>query len=171
MKKLLVSFTAVIALLFVSSGAFAADAPLKIGVIDLQKIMQKSSQVAAMSSQLEKRFKPKQQAILSARKALQEQAEKLNRNAAVMSEGDRTKLQNKIIADRANLQSSEISFQQEVNAAQTQETQKFMQKLRGVLSQLAKSGSYTLIMIKQGLPYVDDKFDITDMVLAALEKR
>ena len=72
MKKLLVSFTAVIALLLVSSGVFAADAaPLKIGVIDLQKIMQKSSQVAAISSQLEKRFKPKQQAILADRKSVQ----------------------------------------------------------------------------------------------------
>jgi outer membrane protein len=171
MKKLFTSFAVAIALLFATSFAFAADTTLKLGVIDMQKIMQKSSQVAAISSQLEKRFKPKQQAILAARKALQEQVEKLNRNTAVMSEGDRTKLQNKIIADRANLQSSEISFQQEVTAAQTQETQKFMQKLKGVLSQVAKNENYTLIMIKQGIPYVDDKLDITDIVLTALEKR
>jgi outer membrane protein len=174
MKKLLVSLTAA-AFFLVASDVFAAPAPspttLKIGVVDLQRIMQKSSQVAAIASQLEKRFKPRQQNILAARKALQDQAEKLNRNASVMREGDRTKLQNKIIADRANLQSSEISFQQEVNAAQTQETQKFMQKLRGILTQIAKSGSYTMIMIKQGIPYVDDKLDITDAVLTALEKR
>jgi Skp family chaperone for outer membrane proteins len=133
--------------------------------------MQKSSQVAAISSQLEKRFKPKQQNILATRKVLQEEADKLSRNSTVMSENDRTKLQNKIIAERANLQTTEISFQQELNAAQTQETQKFMQKLKGVLGEFAKKGNYTLIMIKQGLPYVDDRFDITDTVLAALEKR
>ena len=88
-----------------------------------------------------------------------------------MSEAERTKLQTKIIAERANLQTTEISFQQELNAAQTQETQKFMQKLRGVLGDLAKKGNYTVILIKQGLPYVDDKLDITDTVLTSLEKR
>src|SRR5262249_32945014 len=106
MKKLLISFTAVIAFLFVAPGAFAADTPLKIGVIDLQKIMLKSSQVAAISSQLEKRFKPKQQAILADRKSVQEQADKLARNATTMSEAERTKLQTKIIAERANLQTT-----------------------------------------------------------------
>lgn len=171
MKKLIVSLVVTTSLLFAGSNVLAADASIKVGVIDLQKIMQKSSEVAAISKDLEKRFKPRQQTILAARKSLQEEAEKLNRNASVMSEGDRTKLQNRIIADRANLQSSEISFQQEVNAAQTKETQKFMQKLRSVLSGVAKNGSYTLIMIKQGLPYVDDKLEITDTVLSALEKR
>lgn len=171
MKKSLVSFAAATALLFVTSSVFAAEASPKIGVIDLQKIMQKSSQVAAITGQLEKRFKPKQQTLLAARKALQEEEEKFHRNAAVMSEGDRANLQTKIIADRANLQNSEMSFQREVNTVQTQETQKFMQKLKSILTQVAKNGSYTLIMVKQGIPYVDDKLDMTDTVLAALEKR
>lgn len=172
MMKKLALFSCSIAFSLFSNFVFAADtsAPLKIAVIDLQKIMQKSSEVAAVNSQLEKRFKPKQQNILSSRKALQEEIEKTTRNSAVMSEGDRTKLQNKIIADRANLQSAEISFQQEVNAAQTQETQKFMRKLRDRVAEVARNGNFTLIMVKQGIPYVDDKLDVTDTVLGLLEK-
>ena len=172
-KKLAISLFTTVALLLPATSCFAADAqaPLKIGVIDLQKIMQKSSQVAAINSQLEKRFKPKQQVILASRKSLQEEVEKLNRNTAVMSESDRTKLQNKVIAERANLQSAEISFQQEVNGAQNQETQKFMGKLRDKVAQAAHNGNYTMIMVKQGLPYVDDKLDITDVVLNMLEKK
>lgn len=170
-KKLIVPLMIIMGLM-TAPFAFAADAPLKIGVIDLQKIMQKSSQIAAIRSQLEKQFKPKQQSILAARKALQDEAEKLNRNSAVMSESDRTKLQNKIIADRANLQSSEISYQQELSSAETQETQKFMQKLKDVVAQVARKGGYTMIMVKQGIPYVDDKqLDVTDAVLAVLEKK
>lgn len=173
MKKLLTSLMLTTLLSLTAGSALAAEAPLKIGVIDLQKIMQKSSQVIAIGNQLEKRFKPKQQSILAARKALQEEAEKSNRNSATMSDVDRTKLQNKIIADKANLQSSEISYQQEVNAAQTQEMQKFMKHLQEVLNQVAKNGNYTLIMVKQGIgiPYVDQRLDITDTVLASLENK
>lgn len=169
-KKLPVPFLALLVSLL-SSSVFAADAPLKIGVIDLQKIMQKSSQVIAINNQLEKRFKSKQQNILASRKMLQEEAEKLDRNSAVLSQTERSKLQNKIIADRANLQSTEISYQQEVNSVQSQETQKFMRKLKDVVTQVAQSGGYTLIMIKQGIPYVSDKLDVTDSVLAILEKK
>ena len=90
MKKLIVSVVVTTALFLLDQMClqrmFATGAPIKIGVIDLQKIMQKSSQVAAISRQLEKRFKPRQQTILAARKSLQEEAEKLHRNASVMSE-------------------------------------------------------------------------------------
>lgn len=174
MKKIITPFLVTIIGLLVTQFAFAANPapndPLKIGVVDLQKIMQKSSQVAAINSQLEKRFKPRQQTILASRKALQEEAEKLTRNTAVMSETDRSKLQNKLIADRATLQTAEISYQQEVTNAQTQETKKFMSKLKDVVTQVAQSGGYTLIMVKQGVPYVNDKLDVTDTILAALEK-
>lgn len=173
-KKLLTPFLVTIVGLLVMQVAFAANpnpsAPLKIGVVDLQKIMQKSSQVAAINNQLEKRFKPRQQAILASRKALQQKAEKLSRNAAVMSETDRAKLQNELIAERANLQTTEVSYQQDVTADQTKETQNFMRKLKNVVTQVAQSGGYTLIMVKQGVPYVDDKLEVTDAVLAALEK-
>jgi outer membrane protein len=172
-KKLAVSLSVALACLVISASVFAGDvqAPLKIAVIDLQKIMKKSSQVAAINSQLEKQFKPKQQNILVSRKTLQEEVEKLNRNSAVMSDSDRTKLQNKIIAERANLQSAEISFQQELNSAQGQETQKFMRKLKEQVTQVAHNGNYTMIMVKQGIPYVDDKLDVTDAVLNMLEKK
>jgi outer membrane protein len=169
-KKLNASLLVILVSLL-SPCVFAADAPLKIGVIDLQKIMQKSSQVIAINSQLEKRFKSKQQNILASRKMLQEEAEKLDRNSAVMTQAERTTLQNKIIADRANLQSTEISYQQEVNSVQSQETQKFMRKLKDVVTQVAQSGGYTLIMIKQGIPYVKDNLDVTDSVLTILEKK
>jgi outer membrane protein len=170
MKKITQPLLAALLYLFTASSVLAADT-LKIGVVDLQKVMQKSSQVAAVNSQLEKQFKPKQQAIVNASKTVREEIEKLDRNSAVMSEGDRTKLHNKIIADKANLQSSEISFQQEVKAAQEREMQKIMKKLKEVIEQVAKNGGYSLIMVKQGVPYVNENLDVTDAVIKTLEKR
>lgn len=173
MKKLVAVCCSIFMCLFISTASSAALPPpsFKMGIIDLEKVMKQSSQFAAMNRDLEKRFKSKQQNILASHKALQEAAEKLNRNGPLMSDTDRAKLQNKIIADRANLQSAEISFRQEVNAVQGEEMRKFMAKLKNEATKLSRNENYTMIAFKQGALYVDDRLDVTDTILAMLEKR
>lgn len=176
MRKLLLSvFTA--AALITSGASFAATAPapagttLKIGVIDVQVILQKSPQIAAINSQLTKQFKPRQDKIVAAQKDLQAEVDKLNKNANVMSDADRNKLQDQVIADKANVQGMAISFQRDLQQAQSKAMQDFMNQLTAVVNDVAKKDGYDLILQRAGVPYANNSLDVTQQVLQALDKK
>lgn len=166
MKKI---FSAVLAVALSFCFANVALAETKIGVIDLQKVMQKSSQVAAINAQLEKDFKPRQEKLVGMQKDLQAEMDKLNREGAVMSPSDRTKLQNKVAGDRANFQKMADSFQQELSTAQNQAMQKFMQKVVDAIKAVSANGKYDMVLLKAAVPYMDPKFDVTDEVIKQIK--
>lgn len=157
---------------FASSTSFAdnANGGIKIGVINVQSIMQKSPMVAQLNKQLQSQFQPRQDQLVKAQNDLQSEVDKLNKNGAVMSNADRSQLQDKIIADRANLQGMSQSFQQDLNSAQSQAMQQFMVKLQAAVNTVATTGKYDLILQRSGTPYVSSALDITDQVLTQLPK-
>ncbi len=146
------------------------QAALRIGVINVQQIMQKSPMAVALNKSLKDQFQPRQAELVNAQSNLQAEVDKLNKNGAVMSNSDRSALQDKIIADRANLQGMSQSFQQDLNAAQTQAMQQFMTKLQSAVNAVAAAGKYDLILQRSGTPYVSSALDVTDQVLAQLAK-
>lgn len=165
--KLLLSITTAIALLFVTT--FASADNLKVAVLDVQQILQKSSKMAAINDQLTKQFKPRQDKLAAAQKVLQDESDDLNKNAATMNANDRNKLQDKIIADKANFEGMAVSFRRDLAAAQNQDLQGFMAKLTGVVNGIAKSDNYDLILQRSGVPFAKDSLDITNQVLKALD--
>lgn len=169
MKKLASLVVVSLFALVFNQAALAADAGMQIGVIDLQKIMQKSSQVAAINAQLEKEFKPRQQKLIGAQKNLQAEMDKLNKDAAVLSNADRIKLQDKVAADRADFQKMADSFQQDLTAAQNQAMQKFMQKVITAVNSVAASQKYDMILLKAAVPYLNPKYDTTDAVISQIK--
>jgi outer membrane protein len=165
MKKLLLTLVSACVLLSVTN-VFADST--KIGVIDVREIMQKSPQVAALNAKLTKEFQPRQGKIQAAQKTLQAEIDNLNRNGTTMSDADRNKLQDQIIADRSNVQGMILAFQRDVNTEQTQDMQGFIQKLKTAVDDVAKKGNYDLILQRAGVPYVSPSLDITNQVLAEL---
>ena len=59
--------------------------------------------IVALNKQLKDQFQPRQDALVKAQTDLQSEIDKLNKNGAVMNTADRSQLQDKIIADRAEL--------------------------------------------------------------------
>lgn len=172
MRKLFKMIIPALFVLVASTAAFAdnANSGIKVGVINVQSIMQKSPMVAQLNKQLQAQFQPRQDQLVKAQNDLQAEVDKLNKNGAVMSNADRSALQDKIIADRANLQGLSQSFQQDLNSAQSQAMQQFMGKLQAAVNTVAANGKYDLILQRSGTPYVSNALDVTDQVLAQLPK-
>jgi outer membrane protein len=171
MRKLLLSVITAASLFASAAIAAPATTNLKLGVIDVQQILQKSPQIAAINNQLTKEFKPRQDKIVAAQKDLQAEADKLNKNGSTMSDADRNKLQDQIIADKANVQGMAISFQRDLQQAQNKAMQDFMNQLTGVVNDVAKKNGYDLILQRAGVPYANNNLDITAQVLQELNKK
>jgi outer membrane protein len=161
MNKWLSIITAGVLTLMV--GSAYADT-LKIGVVDMNQILQKSPLMISLNDGLNKQFKPRQEEINNASKSLQEEMYNLN-SATNMSADDRSKLQNKIITDKANVDVMTTTFQKDLAIAKDQASQKFMTKLADVINKVAKDGRYDLIEQRTNLLYLNTSLDITPQIL------
>lgn len=143
--------------------SYAADA-LKIGVVDMNQILQKSPLMISLNDGLNKQFKSRQDEINTAQKQLQEELYQLN-SSTTMSQEDRSKLQNKIINDKANVDVMTTTFQKDLAIAKDAASQKFMTKLAEVINKVAKDGRYDIIEQRTNLLYINTSLDITPQVL------
>ncbi len=160
MKKIL---SIILFCIFISTAVFAADT-LKIGIVDMNQVIQKSPLMISLNDDLSKKFKPRQDEINAANQKLQDSVSKLNTSANLSSD-ERSKLQNKILSDKANVQILSASFERDITIAKDQSLQKFMSKLTNVIGKIAKDGNFDLIEQQTNMLYINNKVDITSDVL------
>lgn len=168
MKKLFKYALAAIALLTLSTATFAE---VKIGVVDVREVLQKAPQMAAISADIQKQFKPREAKIVAAQKELQAKVDKLNRDASVMSEAERTQLQDKVISEKATLSGMVASFQQDLNNAQNKSMQNLMAQINKIITKIGTDGKYTTIVVRDATAYFDKALDITPQVIQQLGKK
>lgn len=167
MKKFVTVALSLTALAFSS----LALADTKVGVVNVREVLQKAPQMSAASAELQKQFKPREAKIAAAQKELQAKVEKLNREASVMSESDRAKLQDKIISEKAALAGMIASFQQDLSNAQNKSMQNVMGQVNAVITKIGNEGKYTYIVVRDATAYFDKSLDITPQVIQALGKK
>ena len=161
MKVLRIAMFSVLAC-FVSMG-IAGN--LKIGVIDIHKLVTQSAEVKKINRDLDIRFKPRQEKIVAQQKQLQEQIAKLKRDSAVLSKAEQSKLQAQIIKDKRDLARLEQDFQQEAGTSQHEAMQNFVKKIRKSINQYAAKNNYDLILQKDLVPFASAQVDITKAIL------
>lgn len=147
----------------------AVPATSKIGVLDMQEVMQKSPEVASLNKQLESQFKPRQEKLVAEQKNIQSEIEKFKKNASVMSNADKTKLEEKINADQVALAKTGESYQQDLSKAKGESMEKFMGNLQNAVNTVAKAGKYSMILNRAAAPYYDPSLNITQQVLDAMK--
>lgn len=162
MKKLLVLF----ALLIASAQCFAQE--LKIGIIDMNQVLQKSPYMISLNNDLLKRFQPRQTELNNAQKDLQDETSNFNLNSGTMSTDERTKMQTKILTDQANVQILTANLQRDLAIAKDEALRKFMAKFNTVIGKLAQDGHYDFIEQSTNFAFVNTRYNITEQVLKNL---
>ena len=79
------------------AGAPSAEAQaLKIGFVNFGRLLEESPQAKAAQAALEGEFMPRQRDVAAQQKSLQEKSDKLQKEAAVMSEADRVRTEREV---------------------------------------------------------------------------
>lgn len=165
LKKILIATTA--ALGFMMS-APASAAETKIGTVDMRAILAASPQAKNVAEKLKNEFKAREEKIVAVEKGLKEKAEKLQRNGAVMSEAEKTKLEKDIVTAQRDLQRLQNEFREDANMRQQEETKKLLDKINTVIQEVAKKDNYDLIIHIDAAPFASKQVDITDKVMKAI---
>lgn len=149
-----------------SSVAVMAQAEPKIGFVNTERILRESSAAKASQQKLEQEFSKREKAIQDAANKLKESADKLERDAAVMSEADRTKRQREAAELERDLQRRQREFREDLNQRRNEELAGVIERANRVIRQIAESEKFDIIF--QEAVYASPRIDITDKVLRSL---
>jgi outer membrane protein len=110
MKRLGLVLAAFVFSMFGAS-VFADNA--KIGVVDLQKIMQTSSQIKDIQQKLEKEFKPRPDKLVAMEASIKADMEKFKRDGAILSATQKKDIEKKIVGAQQQFERDGQQYQQE----------------------------------------------------------
>lgn len=142
----------------------------KIGVVDLQKIMQTSTQMKAIQQKLEKEFKPRRDQLVSMEAALKKDMESFKRDGAILSLTQKKAAEKKIVAAQQRFEREGQQYQQELSTAHNEAMEELYGKIRKAISKVAQKDKYDLVLQKDAAPYSMNNLDITDVVMENIEK-
>lgn len=148
-----------------SMTAFAETS--KIGVVDLQKIMQTSDEMKSIQSKLEQEFKPRRDKLMGMEADLKADMDAFKRDSAVMAQAKRKEMEQKIVAAQQQFEHDGQQYQQELSAAHNQAMEKFYDKIKMAIAKVAKAQKYDLVLQKDAAPFSNDALDVTDKVIEA----
>ncbi len=167
MKKLAILLTGILAFAFAAATANADS--LKIGVVNVQEILQKSPVVKKYNTELKSKFKARQEKLVKLSNALRNDQAKLNRDSAVLSATDREKLQAKILTQQVELRKMAQDYQNDFTQAQTSDMHDLYNKISSAVAKVAKQRSLELVLEKQAAPYASAQYDVTNDVLKEMK--
>lgn len=154
-----------IALAFAFSTVSAFADGTKIGVVDLQKIMQTSTQMKTIQEKLEKEFKPRRDKLVAMEDGLKKDMEKFKRDSAVLSQAQRKDLEKNIVNTQQQFERDGQKYQQELSTAHNEAMEEFYNKIRAAIAKVAESDKYDLVLQKDAAPFSMEKLDVTAKVM------
>ncbi len=164
-KKMGVAFL-LLNLLFPS--AHAED--YKIGFVNAIRILEQSPQAEKMRQQIEKEFSPRDKGLVSAQKKLKENEDRLSKDAAIMSEAERSKLERDIINQRRDLKRDQDEFREDLTFRRNEEIAKIQKEIIEAIQLVASNNAYDLVL-SEGVIYAGAKVDMTQLVIDHLKSK
>jgi outer membrane protein len=134
---------------------------MKVAVVNVQQVLQQSPRVAELSKKLENEFKNRQAKISDEQKALQDMMDKFKKESPTMSQKDKDAMQKKIASTRSELVTKVVAYQQDLQKEQNKIMQGILGDLNGIVSTIARSQSYVLVLDSQAVIYSGNGNDIT----------
>jgi outer membrane protein len=145
-----------------------ADTTAKFGIIDIQKIMQKSPRIKAAGDRLKEKFASQQNKVIAKQQELKGLLDKYNRDASIMSDSVKQKLQKRILSVRKDYTAMAQKYEQNLVLAQRKEMQKISDEVQKIVSKIAKRERLNAVFLKHALVFSGDAEDITSQVVKAM---
>jgi outer membrane protein len=145
---------------------FAANvcaAELKIGFVNVPKVLEKAPQAESAKKRLEKEFSPRDKSLVSQQKEIQTLEEKMTKDAAVMSESERRNLEKDVANKQREAKRAQQEFSEDFNLRRNEELGKLQRKIVEVIRALAKEDGYDLLLT-DGVIFAAEQLDVTAQV-------
>jgi outer membrane protein len=160
---------ATVAVAAVASGAVSAQGNLKIGVVNVARLVEQSPQFAAAQKKLEDEFGPRQRDLQAMEQKLRGQSETFTRDAPVMGEAERLNLERQIRDGQRELQRAQNELVEDFNLRRNEELGALQRDVLLKAQEYARDEKYDLLLADQSVIFGSTAVDVTAAVLAILQ--
>ena len=154
--------------MLLAGSVMAADQ--KIAVVNIQEVMGKIPQSAAIMQSLEAEFKDERAALTKLEKDIQYFQEKKQRDAALMSKKEIEELDKKIAESFREYQTKGKVFQQKIAKRQNEETNKILALVRQAVDNIAAKEKYDLVLEQKAVVFSKPDANISEQVIKQISK-
>ncbi len=167
-KTPLVAKCGVLAAVLLCSVTSVQAQEAKIGFVNTERIFREAASAKAATAKIEQEFSKREKDLESLAARLKAQSEKLDKDAAVLSESERFKRQRDLAELDKDFQRKQREFREDLNQRRNDETATVLERANRVIKQIAEAEKYDIVF-QEGV-YVSPRIDITDKVLKALNR-
>ena len=145
-------------------------AELKVGYVQVDKILQEAPQTAESGKKLEKEFSPRTQELERMQKQIKDGEAALDKDSLTMSESDRKNKERDLANVKIEFQRKQRELREDVNLRKNEELGSLQDRINKAVTSVAETEGFDLV-VYSGVAYASKKIDITDKVLKSLGKK
>ena len=160
--------TAITLALFALLSGVVEAGESKLGFVNTARILKEAPQAETARKKLEFEFAPRDKKIVAMQKKLKALEDQLAKDAGVMSDAARKKLERQIISDKRDIKRSREEFTEDLNIRRNEELNKLQKLVYDTIVALANEQKYDLILGDSVL-FASKRIDVTDQVLGKLK--
>lgn len=163
-------FTSLLAAGLFAYGMQVQAAELKIGYVQVDKILQEAPQTAETGKKLEKEFSPRTVELDRLQKQIRDIEAQLDKEALTISETDRKNKERDVSNLTIDFQRKQRELREDINLRKNEELGILQDRINKAVTTVAEADGYDLV-VYGGVAFASKKIDITDKVLKALGKK
>ncbi len=145
-------------------------AELKIGYVQVEKILQDAPQTTESSKKLEKEFAPRSQELEKMQKQIRDLETALDKDSLTMSETDRKNKERDVSNIKIEFQRKQRELREDVTMRKNEELAALQDRINKAVTTVSETEGFDLV-VYSGVAYASKKIDITDKVLKSLGKK
>ena len=150
----------------VQAQAQAGSATPRVGFVRTERILRESNAAKAAQAKIERDFSKRDKELGDVQNRLKSLTERYDKDAAVMSEADRSRRQREIADLDKDFQRRQREFREDLNQRRNEDLAVVLERANNAIKQIAEDEKFDLIL--QEAVYVSPRIDITDRVVKAL---
>jgi len=148
----------------------AASAQMKVGVINFQRAMSETAEIKKAQADLEKKFKPRQDALDKLQRELSDIQTQLQASAGKLSAAGEADLNAQASRKQRDAQRLSEDLQGDVEAERNTVLQRSNNRMIEVVKKLAEDKGYDLVVDSTNAVYFKTTIEVTNDAVAAYDK-
>ncbi|QDC89297.1 OmpH family outer membrane protein [Candidatus Methylopumilus universalis] len=152
------------------TASITSHAELKIGFVQVDKILQEAPQTIESNKKLEKEFSSRTDKLKADVKSLKERESSFSKDALTMKESERDTKEKSLSQLRVDVQRKERELREDINIRRNEELGGLQEQINKAVTSVAKAEGFDLVLYN-GVAYASEKIDITDKILKSLGKK
>lgn len=145
-------------------------AELKVGYVQVDKILQEAPQTAESGKKLEREFSPRSQELDRMAKQIKELEVALDKEGLTISEAERRNKERDVQSIKIEFQRKQRELREDINLRKNEELGALQDRINKAVQSVSEVEGYDLV-VYSGVAYASKKIDITDKVLKLLGKK